>query len=444
MTDLANLPDVGILPSVNESGTGYRERAWFPVPVHAVSEAENGFAKLAAKCAKRLKTPAPVLLWQARGMYEVRRYWKDEDGVEHSRARNAPCYFASIEGTRPKIAGWTLAARMQTLATGERVTRNVPGIEIPDRVRELGPMVCEHCNASRFRKDVFAVLNVDSGECKQVGSTCLRDFLGHDPAAILNAWNACEIVESQGAEFFGGYGLRDVPMYPTQEVLELAACSIRLESWISRKVSDESGKVATAGVVSRLLHPASLSKSTRELYEVHSVTGEVQAVTDSDRAQARDALAWARKLAGENDYEKNMLAATRHDSCDARTLGLVCSAIAGYLRHVSRAAELDLKRSANAASVHVGAVKERLRNVPVTVEHMQHIESDFGGCTLYKFRDASGNLLSWFASGRAESVRPGDSVALTGTVKKHTEYKGTKETQLNRCVLVKARVPETV
>lgn len=105
---------------------------------------------------------------------------------------------------------------------------------------------------------------------------------------------------------------------------------------------------------------------------------------------------------------------------------------------MSDCSRLNRKQSANAASVHVGAVKDRLRGLLVTVEHMQNIESHFGTCTLYKLRDASGNLFSWFASSRnVETVRPGDTVSLTGTIKAHVEYKGTKETQLTRCSLVK-------
>ena len=46
----------------------------------------------------------------------------------------------------------------------------------------FGTAWCEHCGLRRRRKATFVVVHVDSGELRQVGSGCLRDFLGgHDP-----------------------------------------------------------------------------------------------------------------------------------------------------------------------------------------------------------------------------------------------------------------------
>lgn len=83
----------------------------------------------------------------------------------------------------------------------------------------------------------------------------------------------------------------------------------------------------------------------------------------------------------------------------------------------------------------MGEPKERLRDLAVTIEHVQFFDSDFGGSTLVKMRQGV-NVLTWFASGAHGELQPGMTATLTGTVKRHTEYKGTKETQLSRCVLL--------
>ena len=36
-----------------------------------------------------------------------------------------------------------------------------------------------------------------------------------------------------------------------------------------------------------------------------------------------------------------------------------------------------------------------------------------------------------------ESIKPGDAIDLTGTVKNHTEYNGILQTQLSRCIVKK-------
>jgi hypothetical protein len=52
--------------------------------------------------------------------------------------------------------------------------------------------------------------------------------------------------------------------------------------------------------------------------------------------------------------------------------------------------------------------------------------------TLYAFKDALGNVFKSFYSGYNIKLNKGDVVLLTGTVKKHNEYQGRKETMLNR------------
>lgn len=434
MLNLSTLPDVGLIAAYNSAAfpgeapasPGYRDRKWFPVPVHAVGDAESAFAKLASRAAKRLGgVPAPVLEWKARGLYLVTREIDTEDGKIERRYK-VPCVFAAIAGEAPKIAGWSLAARIQRLATNERITRNVPGVELPQRVRDLGAEICEHCNTARIRNDVFAVRNVETGEFKQVGKTCLRDFLGHDPAALLAAYTAIESLCESGEKMFGGLWTADT--FPTLDVLIATAAVIRVDSWVSRKSSDETGRPSTSSTVSKLMHGRGLKAQERAAY----------AATAADESIAADTLAYVRGLSATaaNDYERNLVASLKHESCDARTFGLVASSVAAYLRAMSRAAELNSRKAANAASVHVGAVKERLRGLVVTIEHMQNIESDFGGCTLVKMRDEAGNLFSTFASGSGCSdAKIGARMVLTGTVKKHADYKGVLETQLSRVVL---------
>ena len=54
---------------------------------------------------------------------------------------------------------------------------------------------------------------------------------------------------------------------------------------------------------------------------------------------------------------------------------------------------------------------------------------------VYKFEDASGNILVWFTTGYgldANQYPQGSSLKIRGTVKEHSEYKGDKQTVLQR------------
>lgn len=84
------------------------------------------------------------------------------------------------------------------------------------------------------------------------------------------------------------------------------------------------------------------------------------------------------------------------------------------------------------ASEWVGEVGERLKKIPVTLVGVYGFDGKYGYSQVVKFQDENGNALTWFTAVHI-SVQVGDSCLLTGTVKKHDEYKGEKTTILTRC-----------
>ena len=97
-------------------------------------------------------------------------------------------------------------------------------------------------------------------------------------------------------------------------------------------------------------------------------------------------------------------------------------------------------------SEYVGEKGKRLESV-VTLEDVHHWEvpsyTPWGGNTiktLYKFRDEAGNIITWATTGfgiDAHKVHTGDKITLRGTVKNHSEYRGEKQTELQRCTYKK-------
>ncbi len=89
-------------------------------------------------------------------------------------------------------------------------------------------------------------------------------------------------------------------------------------------------------------------------------------------------------------------------------------------------------------SEYIGEEKERLRGLHVTLVGSRTVESYYGTSILYTFKMGD-NVLTWFCSGAGldEDIEKGDTILLTGTVKKHQIYNGVKQTVLNRCKAVK-------
>lgn len=83
----------------------------------------------------------------------------------------------------------------------------------------------------------------------------------------------------------------------------------------------------------------------------------------------------------------------------------------------------------------IGEVKERIRDLAVVLTGARECSSMYGISTLYTF-DNNGNEIIWFTTSCPKiDMIVGHSYLLTGTVKKHNEHNGVKQTQLNRCIL---------
>ena len=81
-----------------------------------------------------------------------------------------------------------------------------------------------------------------------------------------------------------------------------------------------------------------------------------------------------------------------------------------------------------------GAEKERIRNITAKVASIRGFEGMYGYTSLYTF--TSGNyVFVWMTAKCDLDLTAGETVDLTGTIKKFDEYMGTKNTYLTRCLI---------
>jgi hypothetical protein len=90
------------------------------------------------------------------------------------------------------------------------------------------------------------------------------------------------------------------------------------------------------------------------------------------------------------------------------------------------------------ASEYVGEVKDRFE-FEAEVLGVYGTEGFYGHTDIVKLKDVDGNLFTWFASDYTDLER-GDRITIKGTVKKHEEYRGVKQTILTRCAYTKFEV----
>jgi hypothetical protein len=109
------------------------------------------------------------------------------------------------------------------------------------------------------------------------------------------------------------------------------------------------------------------------------------------------------------------------------------------LEAAATAVERQKEREAEGrASEHVGEVKERIE-FEAEVIGVYGTEGFYGHTDIVKFKDADRNMFTWFASDYTDLER-GDRMTIKGTVKKHDEFRGVKQTVLTRCRYTKFEV----
>lgn len=327
-------------------------------------------------------------------------------------------YFpVTIEGPEVQIEGWQLIAALDHSGNGNgNIVRVSPCWDriIPEHYRTASSENCDHCHTRRSDRIKTYILFKD-GEYKQVGSTCLRDFMGHgSPESI--AKTAEYLWSFDAAEFeFLNDGDRNYSEYRLlEEVLAHAFIFIRTEGYVSVRKAEEKFITPTkARVLSNLV-----SKDDDKLIP-----------QSRDYEKAKEAIAWARAIEDKtDDYSWNLHILAEGEYIHRRSTGFACALAYSY----TRATEVKVEKK----NEHFGTVGKRAE-YDLTVTHMKVGEGSNGYWTLIGFIDPENRCAVWFASGvKEDEFEVGKTYHIKATVKNHGEYNGLAQTQLTRCAVV--------
>jgi hypothetical protein len=262
----------------------------------------------------------------------------------------------------------------------------------------------------------------DVNDASRRHTTCTA-FLGSADASKIAA-AASFLAEARGLAEGGCSGSGTGGDRTLAEFLPLVAWIVREHGWVSRTAAREQGGKATADVAYDCLIDGRKAK-----------TGVVQA--DLDEAAAAEA--WAEGLsddavdAASGDYLHNLRAVARTGLVTHRTAGIAGSMVVAYQRAVARERERAARAARPKLNVHVGTVGERA-TFDVVLDYVTGFETQYGYTTVLKFRTAEGALIVWKAS-NTDLARAdvGKRYLVKGTVTKHDEYKGEKQTMVSRC-----------
>lgn len=321
-----------------------------------------------------------------------------------------------VEGRAPKLNGWRFLARLEHLDEGN-LAYVAPEETLPEEFRDA-PLKCDHCGLSRKRNDTYIVAH-DDGRVRQVGSSCLADFLGHaSPEGIANLAELMTsgltgiLEDAEDAERGASNGRTYINL---EELLAMTSAVVAKNGWTSVTEAREKMVSATRDQVCANMWPP-------------PGAGDVIRPAPQDYEAAKAAIEWAKAVvppAG-NDYMGNVKVIASAGHTTSRGIGIAVSIIAAYKRHLS----IELEKRRWVDSKHIGAVGKR-GDFNLTCDLVRPVGSMYPSY-LTKFHDAEMNVYVWFAS---KPLDEGKEYRLRATVKEHSEYKGIKQTVLTRGVV---------
>lgn len=296
---------------------------------------------------------------------------------------------------------------------------------------------CSHCGKNRRRSRIFILENIETGTRQNVGSSCVRDYIGYEPKAMLEQLTIIrEILNfGEGDEDFPYGGGRRSPNHDLAEVMAATVATNRVYGWVSgKRAMDDERLVATSFRVQVLLSPV------REYREEMKDYIKGIKVTKADKAKANTFVDYVKAIESPwNDYVRNLTIIAREGFCTSKEYGYAVSmanfAENGLMREEERKEKKahEAKKKETKANDYIGDVGEKVSVNGATVTLVREIGTAYGASYLTKFETVEGNVLTWFASSD-HGLDKGDVVkTLTGKVKAHNEFRGTLETVLTRC-----------
>jgi hypothetical protein len=324
----------------------------------------------------------------------------------------------TISGQAPRYAGWRFVASVDAVDGGGTILRYPPGREAAVRNTDVVAGQCDHCHTRRARRRTMLIAHDDTGQLLQVGSSCLKDFLGHHIRPVF--LTADDVRTELGKDLSGTPTAWDLT-----SVLTYAWAAVQALGWTPASAS-EPGRTPTRDVVRQVLTQQRAADQLLAVLAPHLAEGR--------RLAPRIIDTLLTGLTGESGYEANLAAVLRGQAVDARHFGLAVSAIPAHQRLLDQRQADTAHQDAVAAVDHVGVVGDKITltgtvRTAIRVDGFTYHSPD----SILLILDCRTAVLKMTtAASWAYQVKVGDRLTVTGTVKAHTVWNGVKQTVLTR------------
>lgn len=358
---------------------------------------------------------------------EVREYkHKNDDGsVEKYYIE---WFEYDINGSIPRLGGWAIHSKVEPASqvAGNFVYTN-KGFEPREDLRTTG-MICEHCNMARGRSLVYLLQNMETGEQKLVGKSCLKDFLPEmavtDVLAYLESLKKLEEAGEADEDSIYGNAPREAYVYPVDMLVAESLVVIRKWGYVSKKMVSEqtiedyekNGELCASSSL--------LANTSRVRHEIYS-DEEIAEVFKAGKVDA--CIEWIKEQDAKSDFMYNLKLAVEQKAAPWKMFSFVIAGVNMFLRATE---EKVAKQNTNKVNEFIGVVgqREEFHNLKIVREYIS--EGHFGCTFITTMEDEDGRCVVWFASKRVGEI--GDIINLKATIREHKMFNDLKQTVITR------------
>ena len=355
----------------------------------------------------------------------------NEDGTILASPIEITRRFVVVEvEAKPVIDNWELIASLEHTKEGNIIHSIRNDIEIPKRYYNVAPY-CEHCHTKRYRKNSFIIRNTETNECKQVGKTCLNDFIGNINAEWLAQFYAMfdKLAEFEAPQ--GGYS-NNTRYFPTVDLLAYTVAVTNIYGYCKSGANNATGETVKDFYIVNECggYPFGNERIKEKMQSVNFK------VTEEDTATAQKIIAYVNSIADNNNYIHNIKTLCASDMVAYKNVNLLVSAITCYDRELERKAKEEARKKETDKSNHIGNIKDRLTINIATWKCLTSWCNCYDGYNetttfLYQFVDVDGNIFVWKTQKYFDEET--ELREITGTVKAHNVFRDVKQTELTRC-----------
>ena len=303
----------------------------------------------------------------------------------------------TVEGEAPVLNGWSFISKIEN-QDGQTIVRTIPGVTLPEAYWNVNQERCEHCNINRPRNNTFIVKHT-SGVYKQVGSSCLKDFLDHSsPEKVLNHFaEFITLVDSFGDVSGEERGPTAKSRFSIESVIAVAIASI--EKFGYRKTDQLA--------------------STKDSVITHFLTRKPEDKFEVTKEQAEKAprvVEWMKGLPDTSEFNHNLRSFANMQAVRLNSFGFISAAAMMFLKNEGQKAVSAVQFN-DQPIANIGAKVKVVASVlnAHRYERASYSYYDSGVSQILTMKTADNKLIKMFTSNL--NIKNGDTVVISGAIK---------------------------